>query len=206
MDNPINYKNIFPIMDKKKTKIIVVTIILLLLTTTAGYFLFFNNDGEEELESNSEQTSEERETIDVEQGNLFKLESENKSFYLPKGWTSKKSTDDNFFETYLLEGDDLTLSLEFLPVEDGSQWSKQDNIEYSTSTSRLYKEDGVYKAIFNISQTRINEDFENNTRTEQDYGLFLTIKKNNEPIETLTTEEYSYIKYILDSYDQLNSY
>jgi hypothetical protein len=206
MNNPINYKNIFLIMDKKKTKIIVVAIILLLLTTTVGYFLFFNNGGEEELESNSEQTTEEKEIIDVEQGNLFTLESENKSFYLPKGWTSKRSTDENFFEKYSLEGDDLTLSLEFLPVEDGSQWSKQDNIEYSTSTSRLYKEDGRYKAIFNLSQTRIDENLENNTRTEQDYGLFLTIKKNNEPIETLTTEEYSYIKYILDSYDQLNSY
>ena len=192
-------------MDKKKITIIV-AIILLLLTTTAGYFLFFNNGGEEELESNSEQNKDERETIEVEQGNLFKLESENKSFYLPKGWTSKKSTDENFFETYSLEGDDLTLSLEFLPVEDGSQWSKQDNIEYSTSTSRLYKEDGIYKAIFNLSQTRIDENFENNTRTDQDYGLFLTIKKNNEPLGTLTMEDYSYIKYILDSYDQLNSY
>lgn len=192
-------------MDKKKITIIV-AIILLLLTTTAGYFLFFNNGGEEELESNSEQNKDERETIEVEQGNLFKLETENKSFYLPKGWTSKKSTDENFFETYSLEGDNLTLSLEFLPVEDGSQWSKQDNIEYSTSTSRLYKEDGIYKAIFNLSQTRIDENFENNTRIDQDYGLFLTIKKNNEPLGTLTMEDYSYIKYILDSYDQLNSY
>jgi hypothetical protein len=188
-------------MDKKKTTIIV-AIILLLLLTTAGYFLFFNNGEDEALETNSDQTTEERETIDVEQGNLFTLESENKSFYLPKGWTSTKSTDENFFETYSLEGDDLTLSLEFLPVEDGSQWSKQDNIEYSTSTSRLYKEDGVYKAIFNLSQTRIDENFENNTRTEQDYGLFLTINKNNEPLETLTTEEYSYIKFILDSFNK----
>jgi hypothetical protein len=190
-------------MDKKRTTIIVV-VILLLLITTAGYFLFFKNEEDEALESNSEQTTEERETIDVEQGELFTLESENKSFYLPKGWTSTKSTDENFFETYSLEGDDLTLSLEFLPVEDGSQWSKQDNIEYSTSTSRLYKENGIYKAIFNLSQTRIDENFENNTRTEQDYGLFLTINKNNEPLETLTTEEYSYIKFILDSFNESN--
>jgi hypothetical protein len=192
-------------MDKKKTTIIV-AIILLLLLSTGGYFLFLKQDSGTDLDTNSEQTTEERETIDVEQGDLFTLESENKSFYLPKGWTSSKSIDDNFMETYTLSGDDLRLSLEFLPVEDGSQWSKQDNIEYSTSTSRLYKEGGVYIAIFNLSQTRIDQDFENNTKEEQDYGLFLIINKNNEPLETLTTEEYSYIKFILDSYNESNSY
>jgi hypothetical protein len=99
-----------------------------------------NKPSEEELDSNSNQTTDERETIDIEQGNLFTMESENKSFYLPKGWTPKKDLDENY-------------------------------IEYSTPTSRLYKEDGIYKAIFNLSQTRILED-------------------------------YSYIKFILDSYNQ----
>ena len=81
-----------------------------------------------------------------------------------------------------------------------------ENIEYSTSTSRLYKEEGIYKAIFNLSQTRINEDFENDTKTEQDYGLFLIISSNNKPLETLTIEQYSYIKFVLDSYDEYNGY
>jgi len=187
-------------MNKKKTTTIVAIIIILLLIT-GSYFLFFNkNSGD--LESNSDQTTEERETIAVEQGDLFTIESENKSFYLPKGWTSKSSIDENFLENYTLEGDNLTLNLNFLPVDDGSQWSKQDNIEYSTPTSRLYKEDGVYKAIFNLSQTRIEEDFEKNTKSEQDYGLFLLINRDNEPIENLTTEEYSYIKFILDSFNE----
>jgi hypothetical protein len=190
-------------MDKKKTKIILIIIILLLLMT-GGYFLFFNNGTEEELDTNSNQTTEERETIDVEQGEMLTIESENKSLYLPKGWTSQKSMGENFLEIYTLQGDGLTLSLEFQPVEDGSQWSKQDNVEYSTPTSRLYKENSIYKAIFNLSQTRIEEDFENNTKTEQDYGLFLMISRDNKPVETLTTEEYSYIKFILDSYNQLN--
>ncbi len=190
-------------MDKKKTKIILIIIILLLLMT-GGYFLFFNNGTEEELDTNSNQTTEERETIDVEQGEMLTIESENKSLYLPKGWTSQKSMGENFLEIYTLQGDGLTLSLEFQPVEDGSQWSKQDNVEYSTPTSRLYKENSIYKAIFNLSQTRIEEDFENDTRTEQDYGLFLMISRENKPVETLTTEEYSYIKFILDSYNQLN--
>jgi hypothetical protein len=135
---------------------------------------------------------------------MFTIESENKSLYLPKGWTSQKSMGENFLEIYTLQGDGLTLSLEFQPVEDGSQWSKQDNVEYSTPTSRLYKENSIYKAIFNLSQTRIEEDFENNTKTEQDYGLFLIIEKDNSSLENLTTEEYSYIKFILDSYNQLN--
>jgi hypothetical protein len=190
-------------MDKKKTRIILIIIILLLLMT-GGYFLFFNNGTEEELDTNSNQTTEERETIDVEQGEMLTIESENKSLYLPKGWTSQKSMGENFLEIYTLQGDGLTLSLEFQPVEDGSQWSKQDNVEYSTPTSRLYKENSIYKAIFNLSQTRIEEDFENDTRTEQDYGLFLMISRENKPVETLTTEEYSYIKFILDSYNQLN--
>jgi hypothetical protein len=188
-------------MSKKKTSIII-AIILLLLLITGSYFLFFNKPTEESLESNSNETTQERDTIPVEQGELFTLESENKSFYLPQGWTSTKSVDEKFFETYTLKGDSLTLTLKFLPVEDGSQWSKQENIEYSTPTSRLYKENGQYKAIFNLSQTRIEEDFENNTKTEQDYGLFLIINKDNMPVETLTTEEYSYIKFILDSFNQ----
>jgi hypothetical protein len=188
-------------MDKKKKISIIIAILILLLLITGGYFLFFNKNSEE-LDSKSGQTTEARETIEVEQGELFTIESENKSFYLPKGWTSSKEVDENFFENYTLEGNDLTLSLRFLPVEDGSQWSKQDNIEYSTPTSRLYKEDSVYKAIFNLAQTRIDEDFENNTRTEQDYGLFLIINRDNQPVETLTTEEYSYIKFILDSFNQ----
>jgi hypothetical protein len=200
--NAINYKTRLFIMNKKKTTTITAIIIILLLLITGSYFFFFNKTSEENLETNSNQNTEERETIDVEQGELFTLESENKSFYLPKGWTSQKDTDENFMEYYTLEGNGLSLNLRFLPVEDGSQWSKQDNIEYSTSTSRLYKENGFYKAIFNLSQTRIEEDFENNTRTEQDYGLFLIINKNNKPVETLTKEEYSYIKFILDSFNQ----
>jgi hypothetical protein len=189
-------------MDKKKTKIIVAIIILLLLAIPVGYFLFFNKNSEEGLESNLDQSTEDRETVPVEQGELFTLESEKKSFYLPEGWTSKKEMDENYMEYYTLEGNDLTLTMKFLPVEDGSKWSKQDNIEYSTPTSRLYKEDGVYKAIFNLSQTRIYEDFENNIKTEQDYGLFLIINKDNQPLEILSTEEYSYIKFILDSFNQ----
>lgn len=187
-------------MDTKKTTIVVI-IILILLLITGGYFIFFNKGTEQELEPSSNQTTEERETINVEQGELFTIESENKSFYLPKGWTSQKGMDENFIEYYTLEGDNLTLTLQFLPVEDGSQWSKQENIEYSTPTSRLYKEDGSYKAIFNLSQTRIEEDFENNTKTEQDYGLFLIINRDNAPVDTLSTEEYSYIKFILDSFN-----
>jgi hypothetical protein len=189
-------------MDKKKTKIIVAIIILLLLAIPVGYFLFFNENSKEELASNLDQSTEDRETVPVEQGELLTLESEKKSFYLPKGWTSKKEMGENYMEYYTLEGNDLTLTMKFLPVEDGSKWSKQDNIEYSTPTSRLYKKDGEYRAIFNLSQTRIYEDFENDIRTEQDYGLFLIINKDNQPLETLTTEEYSYIKFILDSFNQ----
>jgi hypothetical protein len=193
-------------MNKKKTIIIVAIIILLLLLTTLGYFLFFNKTSEEDLESNSNQTTKERETINVEQGDLLTMESEDISFYIPKGWISKKDLDENYVEYHTLEGNGLTLTLKFLPVEDGSEWTTHDDIEYSTSTSRLYKEDGAYQARFNSSQTRISEDYENNTRTEQDYGLFLVIDKNNKPVKTLTTEDYSYVKFILDSYDQYNSY
>jgi hypothetical protein len=193
-------------MNKKKIITIVIIIILLLLLITSGYLLFFNKTPKEDLEYNSNQTVEERKTINVEQGDLLTMESENISFYIPKDWTSKKGLDENYVEYHTLEGNGLTLTLRYLPVEDGSKWTNHDNIEYSTSTSRLYKEDGVYQAIFNSSQTRILEDYENNIRTEQDYGLFLIINKNNNPVETLTMEDYSYIKFILDSYDQYNSY
>jgi hypothetical protein len=193
-------------MNKKKIITIVIIIILLLLLITSGYLLFFNKTPKEDLEYNSNQTVEERKTINVEQGDLLTMESENISFYIPKDWTSKKDLDENYVEYHTLEGNGLTLTLRYLPVEDGSKWTNHDNIEYSTSTSRLYKEDGVYQAIFNSSQTRILEDYENNIRTEQDYGLFLIINKNNNPVETLTMEDYSYIKFILDSYDLYNSY
>jgi hypothetical protein len=191
-------------MNKKKITIIIIILITILLLITVGYCLFFNKNSKNELNfsSNSNTPTKEKETASVEPGELLTLESDKKSFYLPKGWTYKKDIDENYIEYYTLEGNDLTLKLKFLPVEDGSKWSKQDNIEYSTSTSRLYKEDGVYKAIFNLSQTRIYEDFVNNTKTEQDYGLFLVINKDNKPLETLTTEEYSYIKFILDSFNK----
>jgi hypothetical protein len=189
-------------MSKKKITTIVVIILILLLLFTGGYLLLSNKNTGDELETNTDVTTQERETISVEQGDMITLESEKKSFYLPKGWSYKKDLDDNFIEYYTLEGNDLTLTLSFLPVEDGSKWSRQENIEYSTPTSRLYKEDGKYKAIFNLSQTRIEQDFMNNTKSEQDYGLFLIINKDNQPLETLTTEDYSYIKFILDSFNQ----
>lgn len=190
--------------NKKQKTILVVVILLLLVSLLSVYFLVIKKPSNNELVSTNDSETNNLEEITVEQGDKVIWESQRIEFYLPKGWSYQMTTNEEFMENIVLTGDDLTTTMEFAPVTDGSLWSKQDNILYETPTSVLYKDEGVYKAIFNATTTILEEDYESGESISKEYGLFLTIKRDGMGLDSLSTEEFSYIKFILDSYNTEN--
>lgn len=191
-------------MKNKKQKSILIIVILLLVSFLSVYFLVIKKPPDKELVNTTNIETNNVEEITVEQGDKVVWESQRTEFYLPKGWSYQIATNNEFMENIILTGDDLTLTMEFIPVTDGSLWSKQDNILYETPTSVLYKDGEVYKAIFNATTTVVENDYESGESVSKEYGLFLTIKRHGVGLDSLSTEEFSYIKFILDSYNTEN--
>jgi hypothetical protein len=198
-------------VEKKDNRVwkLILVVIVLLLAIAGGYFLMSGNEENQETVLDTEEATppaiDEVEIV-IEQGDKLVWPSESVEFYLPKEWTYDISTGDIGMDVIRIQGDGLSLTMEYLPVPEGSLWSDQENTEYSTPTSRLFQEDGAYKAIFNMSISLIDENYETGEVSNQEYGLFLTIQKDGLEVDTLTDIELASLTFLLDSFDAENGY
>lgn len=187
---------------EKKKKLIILTLILLVVI--GGVFIFSvirnNNTGENENDSSDITTIEveNREEIEIEPGDLVISDRSLVEFYIPKGWSHSISMDENLNEYISISGGDLVLLIEYLPVDKDYLWTDREQVEYSTSSGRLYKEDGSYKVAMNMTSSIEDQNFATGETTEKYYGMFITIKKAGNSVSQLSDLEFAQIKFIMD--------
>ena len=206
---------------KKKSKILplIIIIIILIILAIGGYFVWFNDtnsNNDNSKNTNLDETNQIQDNenvnkndsivdnINIEQGNLLNWPNERVSFYLPTDWSYEIAFDENYMEKVNITGNELNLNLVYEPVETDSskKWNVKDNTIYENTRSVLYNDEGRAKVALNKSQTITSTNFETNIEEEQEYGLFITLTKNNISIKSLTDTELSYIKYVMDQYEE----